>query len=877
METLVVEISKEAKKLKMSAYEKARGTEHRHYSEKILSDKEIEGICNDATDLFNKANRHGDLTDNYSNELRKNTQLLYDQLLTSEVKHIIKDTKAKFLIFSIDEQLVQIPWELLHDGTNFISLKFAIGRSVRTKQKFYGTKYRSLSSPLKMLALCDPTGDLKSAYDEGITIRNELDRKKDKIKVDLKTTEIDKRYVKRNIRDYDIVHFAGHAEYNLKNPSQSGWILSNDKFTPEDIAEIGSAAPFPSLIFSNACQSGKTEEWNIEQGYEDKIYGLANAFLLAGVRHYIGTFWRVLDESCLLFSKEFYKHIANGVSIGEALRLSRIKLIEKYGETSIIWASYVLYGDPSISLFGVFTKEDIAQEPKLKKTKKLVTLVLLVLIIGVAILWKISYFHKNNVLSLSIYEINDLRSGAKDEMLEKEIISNLKSVDLGQLSIKDLGILLTPGKIKEVPLSNICKRFKVDVVVMGEYKQENNEVRGTIRFLDPLNGGVLQSRQIISKDILGFTEQATFSVIDMAKIKISEDSKYLIAKRPTDNLEAYLIFSRTWKLFLEGNNTEVIELCGRALELDPAYADAYKRLADAYDRLGKRDLALEYCLKYRDISKQKKDWKNLANSYLKIGLLTKGKDAYKEALECYDKALSMAKARGLLLEEAKSYNRIGVWHEEREAYDLALEYFIKAKKINEKHSGIYNHRYELAGNYLTIGLIYLDKGSPRHTDKGLKYTKKSLEIYKELGDLSGMACCYTNIGEGYRDKNMLDEAIAYYEMGLDIDIILGDYYGTGIDYDVLGEAYYQKQDYDKALYYFGKALEVRRKVGGAVTLSETLAHLGETYYKKRQFYKAVECLREALDVAKELERKRCMFDYEQVETLLKEAELARAK
>ena len=94
-------------------------------------------------------------------------------------------------------------------------------------------------------------------------------------------------------------------------------------------------------------------------------------------------------------------------------------------------------------------------------------------------------------------------------------------------------------------------------------------------------------------------------------------------------------------------------------------------------------------------------------------------------LEYFNKALSMAQIRRLLLVEAKSYSRIGSWHEEKGEYDLALKYFVKAKAINENYSSIYNHRYELAGNYRNIGLIYLDKD---YYDKSLRYTKKALKI-----------------------------------------------------------------------------------------------------------------------------------------------------
>ncbi|UCG78777.1 MAG: CHAT domain-containing protein, partial [Nitrospirota bacterium] len=102
----------------------------------------------------------------------------------------------------------------------------------------------------------------------------------------------------------------------------------------------------PSFVFSNACHSGQTEEWKMEEEYE-KVYGLANAFLIAGVRHYLGTFWEIQDEAGLHFALDFYSELMNGAMIGEAVRNARLKLIDRYGEDVIIWSSYMLYGDPT--------------------------------------------------------------------------------------------------------------------------------------------------------------------------------------------------------------------------------------------------------------------------------------------------------------------------------------------------------------------------------------------------------------------------------------------------------------------------------------------------------------------------------------------------
>ena len=113
---------------------------------------------------------------------------------------------------------------------------------------------------------------------------------------------------------------------------------------------MAGGAPLPSLVFSNACHSGRTGEWHVDKGFEEQIFGLANAFLLSGVTHYIGTFWEILDSPGSTFAIEFYKALSKNVSVGEAVRTARKKLIVQFGEGNIIWASYMLYGDPTYKI-----------------------------------------------------------------------------------------------------------------------------------------------------------------------------------------------------------------------------------------------------------------------------------------------------------------------------------------------------------------------------------------------------------------------------------------------------------------------------------------------------------------------------------------------
>jgi len=207
------------------------------------------------------------------------------------------------------------------------------------------------------LVLADPQGDLGASYREGIDLRNLLDEKAKTFQVDFKSHPLDVSYVKKNLRDYDIVHYAGHADYHSEDPSNSGWLLTDGRLRAGEISAMGGLDPMPSLIFSNACQSGQSGDWQIQEGYEQKVFGLANAFLLSGVQHYIGTFWEILDEPSLYFAKSCYARVAQGERVGEALRRAREDLVEKYGEETIVWASYMLYGDPTFT-FSSTERED---------------------------------------------------------------------------------------------------------------------------------------------------------------------------------------------------------------------------------------------------------------------------------------------------------------------------------------------------------------------------------------------------------------------------------------------------------------------------------------------------------------------------------------
>jgi CHAT domain-containing protein len=257
LNVLHIEMSLEGEKLSISVYEQLVGETStvRHYEDMNVSMARIETRCQEMVETLNRANRRGRLTREVLVKLREAGQVLHDELFTLNVKGKLKETKAEYLNLNLDDKLVHVPWELLNDGHQFLCRRFNIGRFVKTRQTVGTSKTRLLEHPLKMFILADPTSDLKGAYLEGTKIRDYMDQDKNLINATLRSDGITPEFVREKIRNFDLFHFAGHAEYNPHNPGESGLELSNGRLKAQDIIKMGGTAAMPALIFSNACQS----------------------------------------------------------------------------------------------------------------------------------------------------------------------------------------------------------------------------------------------------------------------------------------------------------------------------------------------------------------------------------------------------------------------------------------------------------------------------------------------------------------------------------------------------------------------------------------------------------------------------------------------
>ena len=302
-------------------------------------------------------------------ELENAAGQLYKKLIPSDLSELL-GTEAEFpyLVLQLPAELAWIPWELLWDPEKkyFLCQAFNVSRRLKkTGTDFRRAELRRLEVRSgSAIILFGDTSKLEAQWE-----KKEVERHFDQLfsknvwSNEVKTPSDALRWLKK---DSEICHYIGHGRFIAEDPQQSGWIMRDGSvLTCREIEENASKKTiFPLLIFANSCDSAHPAD------SEEYVHLLYHAFLRLGVPHYIGTITKVQDHyedknkekhyPAAEFARDFYRCIASGFSVGEALGIARREAFGKPGAP--IWTSYVHYGDPAFQ----FVEKPIASPRVLK-------------------------------------------------------------------------------------------------------------------------------------------------------------------------------------------------------------------------------------------------------------------------------------------------------------------------------------------------------------------------------------------------------------------------------------------------------------------------------------------------------------------------------
>ena len=282
--------------------------------------------------------------------------LMYRLLMPEAMQRYLDDTPCSVTITTND---LELPWELMWYRDDFLCLDRPVARMPmgRAFPREDPPRARGSNKLLFRLIYADPQGNLPAAEREVDQIKEGLTAAwGDQIQVDvLKGADATGRQLNEDLRSgkYDVIHFAGHAAFNEREPDLSGLLLHGEEvFFAQKTRRLLEGRP---LVFLNACESGRTanadELQSVGTYLQKPAEGLASSFVYGGALGCIGALWPVYDDAASEFAVTFYSRVLEGYMIGEAMRRARIRIREKFPR-QITWAAFVLYGDPTFRLAG---------------------------------------------------------------------------------------------------------------------------------------------------------------------------------------------------------------------------------------------------------------------------------------------------------------------------------------------------------------------------------------------------------------------------------------------------------------------------------------------------------------------------------------------
>jgi CHAT domain-containing protein/tetratricopeptide (TPR) repeat protein len=152
----------------------------------------------------------------------------------------------------------------------------------------------------------------------------------------------------RDLRNYEIVHFAAHAVADDARPERSAVFLAPGSENEDGLLQSREIAALDldgRIVVLSACQTASGAVLNGEG-----VLSLARAFFEAGARAVIGTRWPIRDEDAAWLFASFYHHLGRGASLSSALARTRVEAIAS-GHPPRVWAALVLLGDGTLRPF----------------------------------------------------------------------------------------------------------------------------------------------------------------------------------------------------------------------------------------------------------------------------------------------------------------------------------------------------------------------------------------------------------------------------------------------------------------------------------------------------------------------------------------------
>jgi adenylate cyclase len=197
-------------------------------------------------------------------------------------------------------------------------------------------------------------------------------------------------------------------------------------------------------------------------------------------------------------------------------------------------------------------------------------------------------------LSICVLPFQNMSGDAEQEYFSDGISEDI-TTDLSKVSALAVTARNTAFTFKG-RLVNVCEvaeELGVTHVLEGSVRKVGGRVRITAQLIDGGSGDHVWADRFDRdlEDIFAIQDEISKAIVEALKVKLLPEEKKAIQQRGTTNAEAYNLYLLARQYWVNGNHGDmrreecVMRICGRAVEIDPYYAQAWALLAIAQSNL----------------------------------------------------------------------------------------------------------------------------------------------------------------------------------------------------------------------------------------------------------------------------------------------------
>ncbi len=207
-----------------------------------------------------------------------------------------------------------------------------------------------------------------------------------------------------------------------------------------------------------------------------------------------------------------------------------------------------------------------------------------------------------------------------------------------------------------------------------------------------------------------------------------------------------------------------------------------------------------------------------------------------------DSAVSLASELKIIEEKANILKSLGISCYFNGKFDLALDFYNQSLESFR----LVNNLLGVAKCYNNMGIVYEELGN---YELSVDYFERSVDIGEKLNDKEWIAIVMLNLGNSKFYKGDFRQALKSYYQALIIYSEMDDKNNIGKASNNIGSVYNAWGEHEKALEYFERAREVYLITGDERNLAKVLSNIAEIYnFQYKDYIKAKQLYDESLEI-----------------------------